>query len=158
MPTSQSEPENYNNITNINACVASNLTDVWNNYFYNGSLWINMDGKTPEEQVALLISLGGNLVNSQPGDATRGSVNAANSTMETYVQTFNSDISSINNTNLVSCFTCHNAVGHNSATSPLYISHIFSAYVEAGKGKTLDDIKVMKLEEFHTMLRAKNKQ
>ncbi|MEZ4778655.1 MAG: hypothetical protein R2786_04660 [Flavobacteriaceae bacterium] len=156
MSTSQSEPENYNNITNINACVAGNLTDVWNNYFYNGSLWINMDGKTPEEQVALLISLGGNLVNSQPGDATRGSVNAANSTMETFVQTFQSDVSSINNSNLVSCFTCHNAVGHGGATSPLYISHIFSAYVEAGKGKTLDEIKTMKLEEFHTMLRAKS--
>ncbi|MEZ4817223.1 MAG: hypothetical protein R2776_04540 [Flavobacteriaceae bacterium] len=159
LSTSQAEPLNVDNINSINACVANTLNDVWNNYFYNGSLWINMDGKTPQEQVALLISLSGNLANSAPGDATRGSVNAANSTMETYVQTGASALDSISVASLVSCFSCHNAENFSAGkpVSPLYISHIFNGYIEASKGKTLDEINAMKVNEFKDMLRTKSK-
>jgi len=159
MSTSQQEPENFDNITSINNCVASSLNDVWNNYFYNGSLWINMDGKTPQEQVALLISLSGNLANSAPGDDTRGSVNAANSTMETYVQTGGKSLDSISVTNLVSCFSCHNAENFSSGkpVSPLYISHIFNGYIQASQGKTLNEINAMKVEEFKNLMIEKSK-
>lgn len=158
MSTSQQEPENFDNITSINACVASSLNDVWNNYFYNGSLWINMDGKTPQEQVALLISLSGNLANSASGDDTRGSVNAANSTMETYVQTGGRSLDSISVTNLVNCFSCHNAENFSTGkpVSPLYISHIFNGYIQASQGKTLSEINAMKVNEFKKFLITNN--
>ena len=118
-----------------------------------------MDGKTPQEQVALLISLSGNLANSAPGDDTRGSVNAANSTMETYVQTGGKSLDSISVTNLVSCFSCHNAENFSSGkpVSPLYISHIFNGYIQASQGKTLNEINAMKVEEFKNLMIEKSK-
>ncbi|WP_052752932.1 hypothetical protein [Kordia zhangzhouensis] len=150
METSQSEPLNYNNIQNINNCVAENLSDVWNNYAYSGSIWVNTDGLTPAEQVALLKNEGYNLGKATPGSVTRGSVNAANITMETYTQTFNSSLSSIDASNLANCLSCHNAKSFsgNQPTSPLYISHVFNGYLESQKGTSKKDIKLMKVKDF----------
>ena len=87
MKTSQKGFENFNNIRAINQSVKTQLKDVWNNYFYNGSLWINTEGYVGSQaQAALLDSLSYNLSNSAPGKLTRGSVGAYNITMETYVQ------------------------------------------------------------------------
>jgi len=84
MNTSQTNAaENFNNIDGLNACVAANISTPWLNYFQNGALWINTDGLTPQKQADTLVKLANHLHNSEPGDITRGSVNAANLTMET---------------------------------------------------------------------------
>ncbi len=49
MKTCQQEPMNFDSIKSINDCVASKLDDVWKNYFYNGSIWIDTDGMLPRE-------------------------------------------------------------------------------------------------------------
>ncbi|WP_298515829.1 hypothetical protein [uncultured Kordia sp.] len=150
METSQSEPENYNNISTIDQCVAKNLTDVWNNYAYTGSIWINTDGLTPDEQVALLKSEGYNLGNATPGSVARGSLNSANISMETYTQTFESSLSSIDASNLTNCLSCHSAKSFSSGnpTSPLYLSHAFNGYLEHQKGKSKEEIHALKVREF----------
>lgn len=150
MSTSQSEPVNFNNIENLNLCVKENLTDVWKNYFYNGSLWIDTDGLTPEEQTATINSLGGNIGNATPDSTSvaRGSVNCANVTMETYTQTFKSSLKDINASNLANCFSCHNAVNFSTnKKSPLYISHIFNAYLLRGEGKTFNEVEALKAKQ-----------
>lgn len=146
MKTCQMEPENFDNIKAINDCVASNLDDVWNNYFYNGSIWINTDGMTPQEQAQTIVNLGFNIGNATPGSSARGSLNNANITMETYTQTFESNISNINASNLANCFSCHNAVSFASGSpkSPLYISHVFDAYLLNSQGKSRVQINSMK--------------
>lgn len=146
MKTCQMEPENFDNIKAINECVASKLDDVWNNYFYNGSIWINTDGMTPQQQAQTVVNLGFNIGNATPGSSARGSLNNANITMETYTQTFESDISKINNGNLANCFSCHNAVSFASGSpkSPLYISHVFDAYLLNSQGKTRVQINSLK--------------
>ena len=150
MKTSQSEPENFNNIGTIDACVAKNLTDVWNNYAYTGSIWINTDGLTPEEQVALLIKEGYGLGSATPGSVARGSLNSANISMETYTQTFESSLSSIDAENLTNCLSCHSAKSFSSGnpSSPLYLSHAFNGYLEQQKGKSKSEIHAMKVREF----------
>lgn len=149
MSTSQKEPMNFNNVQGLNQCVAANLDDVWKNYFYNGSIWLNTDGMTPQQQAELIVSLGYSIGNATPGSNARGCLNNANVTMETYTQTFQSDISQINNTNLANCFSCHSGVGFESShpKSPLYISHIFDAYLQSSQGKTRLQINQMKDKE-----------
>lgn len=151
MQTCQQEPENFNNIQNINTCISSKLDDVWNNYFYNGSIWINTDGMSPEQQAQTIVNLGYGLGSAIPGASARGSLNNANITMETYTQTFNKTISEINNTNLANCFSCHNSVNRISSTvsykSPLYISHVFNAYIKRNNGMSRDEINRLKDEE-----------
>ena len=129
MKTSQNGSQNFNNIRIINQSVKTQLKGIWNNYFYNGSLWINTAGYngTPA-QAALLDSLSGTLSESTPGKLTRGSIAAYNITMETYVQVGFGKPSSIHaNTvdNIVNCFSCHNT-SHRSNLSPLFISHVFT--------------------------------
>ncbi|WDF61019.1 hypothetical protein PQ462_06545 [Flavobacterium sp. KACC 22758] len=149
MDTSQNGSENFNNIRTINQSVKTQLTGIWNNYFYNGSLWINTAGynSTPA-QAALLDSLSYNLSNSSPGDLTRGSTAAYNITMETYVQVGFSPSSIHGNTvnNLVNCFSCHNA-SNNSAESPLFISHVFTGYVQNLQGLNRKQIKDAHVKE-----------
>ncbi|AZJ31683.1 MULTISPECIES: hypothetical protein [Tenacibaculum] len=149
MKTSQEEPMNFDNIENINTCVKENLTDVWKNYFYNGSLWIDTDGMTPEEQTAKINSLGGNIGNATPDSTSvaRGSVNCANVTMETYTQTFKSSLKDIEADNLANCFSCHNTVGFSDNKSPLYISHVFNAYLLRGQGKTFNEVEAIKAKQ-----------
>jgi hypothetical protein len=143
MKTSQNGSENFNNIRTINESVKSQLKGVWNNYFYNGSIWINTAGYVGSQaQATLLDSLGRNLSNSQPGKLTRGSVAAYNITMETYVQVGFNPTSIHGNTvsNLVNCFSCHNT-SHNNNLSPLNISHVFTGYVGNLKGLNKKQIK-----------------
>lgn len=150
MNTSQSEPINFDNIDNLNSCVKENLKDVWKNYFYNGSLWIDTDGMTVEEQTATINSLGGNIGKATPDSTSlaRGSVNCANVTMETYTQTFKSNLKDINASNLANCFSCHNPVNFSTnKKSPLYISHVFNAYLLRGAGKTFNEVEAIKAKQ-----------
>ena len=144
MKTSQKGFENFNNIRTINQSVKTQLKGIWNNYFYNGSLWINTEGYngTPA-QAALLDSLSSTLSESTPGKLTRGSIAAYNITMETYVQAGFGKPSSIHgNTvgNIVNCFSCHNT-SHRSNLSPLFISHVFTGYVGSLQGLSRKQIK-----------------
>ena len=145
METSQNGSDNFNNISMINESAKSQLSsgEVWKNYFYNGSLWINTEGHEGlESQTALLDSLGGNLHNSQKGDFARGSVGAYNITMETYVQVgFKSDgIYTTQDTKLVNCFLCH-STSHDSISTPLNISHIFTGYLDSLNGLNKTEVK-----------------
>ena len=158
--TSQSEPENFNNIDNLNNCVASNLTDVWTNYFYDGAIWINTDGLTPTQQADTLVALAGNLHDVTPGSIVRGSTNNANLTMETFIQTLQSDPNKIDASNLFNCFNCHSAKkgSSNDTISPLYLSHIFEGYWLLGEGKTPEEINELKLSRFLERMEASNKE
>jgi hypothetical protein len=169
MKTSQAEPANFDNIDNINKCVASHLKDVFKNYFYNGSIWLNFDGMSSEQQAKEIVTR--KISNAQPGDLARGSVNLANITMETYTQTFKKDLHDINNSNLVSCFTCHQSSNFDKAAggkSPLYLSHVFESYLYTTKPKTtaknanlnsskaqsIEETKVLKLKQFQDFVRT----
>ncbi|WP_428231644.1 hypothetical protein [Flavobacterium sp.] len=163
MQTSQNGSENFNNIRTINQSVKKQLKGVWNNYFYNGSLWINTAGhNTNQAQAALLDSLSSNLSNSSPGDFTRGSTAAYNITMETYVQVGFGSSSIHGNSvgNLVNCFSCHNTSNFGSV-SPLYISHVFTGYVESLQGLNRKQIKQAHVNEikkqFKLRLKLRNK-
>ncbi|CAD0005671.1 hypothetical protein [Flavobacterium salmonis] len=169
MRTSQSEPTNFNNIDNINKCVTSNLKDVFKNYFYNGSIWLNFDGMSSEQQAKEIVTR--KISSAQPGDLARGSVNLANITMETYTQTFKKDLHDINNSNLVSCFTCHQSSNFDKAAggkSPLYLSHVFESYLyttkpkataknansNSSKAQSIEETKVLKLKQFQDFVRT----
>ncbi|TSE09558.1 hypothetical protein [Aquimarina algiphila] len=155
LKTSQSEPENFDNIKDINTCVAAKLTDVWNNYFYNGSIWINTDNMTPKEQAEKIVSLGYKIGAATPGSFARGSLNNANVSMETFTQTFQDSISKIAVDNLANCFSCHAGVSFTGNTSPIYLSHIFDAYIKSGQGKTRDEINTLKDDQhIQTLLKA----
>ncbi|GGF04125.1 hypothetical protein [Flavobacterium limi] len=151
MKTSQNGSENLNNIRTLNQSVKSQLKGIWNNYFYNGSIWINTAGyNTPQQQAALLNSLSYNLSNSEPGKLTRGSIAAYNITMETYVQAGFGKPSSIHaNTvdNLVNCFSCHNTYYDSNKSSPLYFSHVFTGYVQNLQGLNRQQIKQEHVKE-----------
>ncbi|CAM1364984.1 conserved hypothetical protein [Tenacibaculum sediminilitoris] len=147
MTTCQQEPLNYDNVRDINACVKENLKDVFKHYFYNGSLWIDTDGLTPEEQATLLVDEGGNIDKATPGSVARGSLNNANVTMETFTQTFQSDISGINVNNLANCFSCHNAISYSGDKSPIYISHIFDAFMNTSEGRAKNEIELLKAKQ-----------
>ncbi|MCC9061854.1 hypothetical protein [Flavobacterium piscisymbiosum] len=130
MATSQAEPANFNNIEDINKCVASNLKDVFKNYFYNGSVWLNFDGVSSEGQKKAIVTR--DIASALPDSLARGSVNLANITMETYTQTFQKDLHDINNSNLVSCFYCHQSANFDKSrpgNSPLFLSHLFGDYL-----------------------------
>lgn len=164
MKTSQNGSENLNNIRTINQSVKSQLQGIWNNYFYNGSIWINTAGyNTPQQQAALLNSLNYNLSNSEPGKLTRGSVAAYNITMETYVQAGFSP-TSIHQTSvddLVNCFSCHNTYYNTNNVSPLYFSHVFTGYIQNLQGLNRKQIKQEHVKEivreFNLRLKLKTK-
>ncbi|MWB94392.1 hypothetical protein GON26_08460 [Flavobacterium sp. GA093] len=166
MTTSQSEPLNFDNIDNINKCVAGKLKDVFKNYFYNGSIWLNTDGLSSEQQAKTIVK--SKISSVLPDSLARGSSNLANITMETYTQTFSDSIHDINAGNLVNCFTCHQS--HNFDTkrgngkSPLYLSHVFESYLMINKPKLLskqntaksnriEETKALKLEQFKEFVR-----
>lgn len=157
MKTSQPGSVNFNNIRTINESVKKQLKGIWNNYFYNGSIWIDTEGYIGNRSQANLINtLGSDLSNSSPGKQTRGSVAAYNITMETYVQLgFGTPTSIHGNTvdNLVNCFSCHNSnhiynkTSKQVVTSPLNISHIFTAYVQNLNGLSKKEIKQNHVDE-----------
>lgn len=143
MKTSQDGSQNFNNIRTINQSVKAQLKGIWSNYFYNGSLWINTAGyNNTQEQAALLDSLSYDLSNSEPGKLTRGSIAAYNITMETYVQVGFNPSSIHGNTvdNIVNCFSCHNTYSKKNV-SPLFISHVFTGYVQSLQGLNRKQIK-----------------
>jgi hypothetical protein len=144
--TAQQEPENLNNIVGINACVKSQLDDVWANYHYQGSLWLNTDGMTPKQQAELLVNQGYNIAKATKGSYARGSLGNANITMETFTQTFKSSNADININNLANCFSCHAAQGFNNHTSPIYISHVFDGYLHQEMGLQPSAIEKLKLK------------
>lgn len=171
MATSQSEPVNFDNIDNINKCVASKLKDVFKNYFYNGSIWLDTDGLSPAQQANIIVK---NKISSVlPDSLARGSSNLANITMETYTQTFKSDVHDIAAANLVNCFTCHQSQNFDTTRgigkSPLYLSHVFESYlyttkpkVETSKNanlktKRIDETKALKLKQFEELFVPQNK-
>lgn len=152
MVTSQSEPNNLNNIKDINTCVSNNLKDVFKNYYCNGAVWLNTeDYKTAEEQGRMIVSLGNHIGSAEPkgkGELglLRGSTNCANATMETFTQTFQSSLDSVNVSTLANCFSCHTAPSFKnySIQSPLYVSHIFDAAVQRSNGSSDKEIELMK--------------
>ena len=147
MKTCQQEPINFENIKNINACVKKHLKDVWNNYFYNGSIWIDTDKLNTEQQAKLLVDLGSSVGDATVGSSARGSLNNANVTMETYTQTFKSSIEDIKVDNLANCFSCHNAVSYTGNKSPIYLSHAFNSYIKRAEGKTFDEVEMLKAKQ-----------
>lgn len=159
MAVSQSEPINFDNITGLNTCVSAGLKDVWQNYFYNGSLWINMDGLTAQQQADTIVSLGGNIGNAVPGAVARGCLGAFNITMETYMQVF-SPLTQMNATSLTNCFSCHNspanislsskadAAASTTYNSPLYLSHIFRSYLSVSAGVPINKIEQLRTKDF----------
>lgn len=158
--TSQAEPENYNNIESINNSVRSQLsdTDIWRNYFYNGSIWINTEGASyPTEQAKLLVSLGSSLSDSQKGKLPRGSVAAYNITMETYEQLGFNPPASIHQQSVKgmgNCFSCHSA----SKGSSLNISHLFNGAVLKQTNKlTPKQTKQIHLDELKLFIKKMNK-
>ena len=144
--TSQSEPLNYDNIDGINKCVKSNLTDVWKNYFYNGSIWLNTDGLSATEQVQLIVKLGYGISAADTNASTRGSLNNANITMETFTQTFQKNMASINPKTLANCFSCHFGVDYSGSKSPLYLSHLFDGYIQIKGGLSESEVEDLKLK------------
>lgn len=171
MTTSQSEPANFDNIDTINKCVASKLTDVFKNYFYNGSIWLNTDGLTPAQQAQTIVK--SQISSVLPDSLARGSSNLANITMETYTQTFKNDVHDINAGNLVNCFTCHQSqnfdTSRGTGKSPLYLSHVFESYLYTTKpqptvaknvnlkAKRIEETKALKLKQFEEVFVRKNK-
>ncbi|AYN05283.1 MULTISPECIES: hypothetical protein [unclassified Flavobacterium] len=162
MVTSQTEPVNFNNIDNLNKCVQANLKDVFKNYFYNGAIWLNTSGMSPEKQADTIVKSA--IASVLPGSLARGSSNLANVTMETYTQTFQDDVHTINATNLVNCFTCHQS--QNSDTirgigkSPLYLSHVFESYLFMTKPnlKNQNNAKINRIEEIRLLKIAQLKK
>lgn len=57
--------------------------------------WIDTAGLYLVEEVSLLVDLNDGVGNDTPGLKARGSLNCANVTMETFVQTFQSDLKKI---------------------------------------------------------------
>jgi len=164
MMTSQKEPENYSYIDSINTCVADSLHDhdVWKNYFYNGSIWINTDRLSAEQQADTKQTLGYNIHDPSKGSIARGSLAAFNITMETFFQVHTSSIHDMTVTDLFNCFTCHNsaasivlATDTIKARSPLYISHIFRSYLSYSSGVSKDKIESLRTQEFMDLLNVK---
>lgn len=157
MKTCQQEPMNFDNIQTINDCVASKLDDVWKNYFYNGSIWINTDGMSPIKQAETLVTWADSLNSAKPGAIARGSLNNANITMETFTQTFQKEMNQINVSTIANCLDCHNAVSFadGNPRSPLYVSHIFNAYIKNSEGETRVQIDRLKDADFKQELLRK---
>ncbi len=147
MTTSQQEPVNFNNIDSINICVKASLKDVWKNYFYNGSIWMDTDNLTPTQQADVLIGAGDTLSSATYGSVARGSLNCANVTMETFTQTFKKSIEDIKVGNLANCFSCHNAVSFTSTKSPIYISHVFDAFIKRRQGLSFEKVEDLKAKQ-----------
>lgn len=160
METCQNGSENYNNIGRINESVKRKLSGVWNSYSYNGAIWIDTHGYVgTKAQAKLLNSKSYHLSKSNPSELTRGSVAAYNVTMETYVQVGFAP-KSIHETkvgNLVNCFSCHNASGNNKNLSPLYMSHVFTGYLQHLQGASKKEIKQKHVDEIIAQFKLREK-
>jgi len=158
---SSTNVSNYNNIQRLNTCVSEQLTDVWKNYFYNGSVWANTDGLSSSQQDSLMIAEGNSVGSAESGSVARGSLAAYNITMETFAQTFGvSQIHSMDASDVFNCMGCHTAeatikIGkqtYKNSKSPLYFSHIFRSHMSASSGVEVDDIEALRIKEFVRLL------
>lgn len=158
--TSQPEPDNYNKIDSLNMCVSTNLkkeSDVWQNYQYDGAIWLNMDGLTPTQQADTIVSLYRHIKDATPGSMARGSLASANVTMETFTQTYQTTPDKITDASkLLNCFSCHRGApdtGGDAIRSPLYLSHVFSGNVSLiVDEQTPQQIEAEKLKAFMKQL------
>ncbi|WP_299763096.1 hypothetical protein [uncultured Dokdonia sp.] len=154
--TSQPEPDNYNKIDSLNMCVSANLkkeSDVWQNYQYDGAIWLNMDGLTTTQQADTIVSLYRHIKDATPGSMARGSLASANLTMETFTQTYQTTTDEITDASkLINCFSCHRGApdtGSDTIRSPLYLSHVFSGNVSLiVDEQTPTEIEANKLKAF----------
>lgn len=158
---SQNGQENYDNIAKINDCVASKLQDLWNNYAYQGSIWMNMDGLTPQQQADTIVAIG-NIGDVDTGSLARGSLACYNITMETYEQVAaNKPMHTLTSGDLQSCLFCHEPVvkiadlSPNLISSPLYISHVFGDYLQHEAGLPISQIKKNRIERHLNMLKRR---
>lgn len=156
--------ENYDNIDNINQSVLDTLTKkgsaenlLWANYFYNGAIWMNMDGLTHEQQVDSILARGSNFGDPNYGGPLRGSLNAYNVTMETYEQTQSkAHIYDMGVDSLMNCLICHGPIsyleiaGVSNPESPTYLSHIFMNQMhDTDTTLTLDQVKNLRFSLFN---------
>lgn len=134
---------NYSNVDAINKSfnqlLANQSTDVWQNYLYNGAIWLNTDKLSKHQIDSLIHSLNGN-IQINKGAPSRGSLAAMNITMETYRQVFKKlDTTQVTFMDIGNCLGCHNGQttitdstnGSIKGTSPLYFSHIFNHYLRS---------------------------
>ncbi|MGK0379787.1 MAG: hypothetical protein ACJA1Z_003615 [Patiriisocius sp.] len=153
---SATNQSNQDNIENLNTCVTTTLgsTDVWSNYFYDGSIWANTDGLSPSKQIDTLLTLG-SIGNVTSNHITRGALAASNLTMETFEQAYLPYMHDITSKNIINCFSCHSTVativlGKDTFTkqkSPLYFSHVFRSYMSEGTGVTIKEIEKLRIME-----------
>lgn len=159
MAVSQSEPINDENIIRLNSCVNEGLNDIWQNYFYNGSIWINTDGLSSTTQADTIVALGYNIGNAMPGSIARGSLGAFNITMETFQQA-HQELTSMNANSLTNCLSCHGATANISISgksgqfnSPLYLSHIFRSYLNGDPNTTKSQIDVLRNKDIMDLIK-----
>jgi hypothetical protein len=120
----QRDEINFNNIAHLNNAVKKKLSQsnsVWSNYFYAGSVWLN----TTDYNFSGGIS--GDIVGNKANKSLRGSLAAANMTMETYTQTFSSINGSQPQIKAENCFACH---GTKEGESTMQVSHIYKNYLK----------------------------
>lgn len=157
--TSQTDgQENYNNIDHINKSVydtltTRNISTKWLNYFYDGSIWMNTDGLTHDQQITALLARVNNFGDVSASGPLRGSMAAANISMETYEQIQNTSmIHTSVDSNLMNCLVCHGPssflpiAGVSNAQSATYISHIFMNYMNYND--PISKLKSTSVEEF----------
>jgi hypothetical protein len=147
---------NEDNIKNLNACVASQLgsSDVWSNYFYNGSIWANTDGLSSSEQIDTLLALR-SIGNVTSNHITRGALASFNLTMETYEQVYTPHIYNMTSANITNCFSCHTTVStiklnettYKNKQSPMYFSHVFRSYMSKSTGVPIKEIEKLRIKE-----------
>jgi len=154
-----SNRSNLNHITSLNTCVKSNLgtSDIWSNYYYNGSVWLNMDGLSHKQQVDTVLSFGFSVGVPTTGNLARGSLAAFNITMETYAQCFGvQSISGMTAGQLTNCLSCHSAEAnikldnktlYKNKKSPLYFSHVFRSYLSKSAGLSIPEIEKLRIQE-----------
>lgn len=163
--TTQNGADNFNNITSINACVKSNLgaASKWSHYFYKGSIWIDTDNLTSEEQNTTIIGLStsNSLGNVSTDTLLRGSLGLSNMTLETYTQTFESfsshtfDIHDLPENKIGNCFGCHTASSNSGDSySMLYVSHLFNGYLSTLNGATEEEARIERVKKVKMMIES----
>lgn len=163
---SATNQSNEDNIMNLNTCVAATLgtADVWSNYFYDGSIWANMDGLDTEKQIDTLITLR-SIGNVTSNHITRGALASSNLTMETFEQVYTDHIYNMTSNTITNCFSCHTTVStiilgtdtFKGQQSPMYFSHLFRSYMSKSTGvpiKEIEKLRIMELLE-HKATRTK---
>ena len=167
LPTKQNGDTNYKNIISINKCVRKGLgSDVWGNYFYKGSIWINMDGTTPAEQAKRITEFGGGLGNIENDTNLRGSLGISNITMETYTQVFvdtAAKFHALSPNSIGNCMSCHtgqpryivlNGDTLRGQLSPLYVSHLFRSYLDVNEKTSMAKARLLRVREFYERMKA----